>query len=107
MWYLPRLSIQGCYDQNAVFEATLGRPDAKAVDGDQLGFVAGTENPRPHVAHGAAMTRPRNAPWTWIDPLATTSAPEEAEPSTVTTPKGKMTDWPERIGLSINGEFGS
>ena len=29
------------------------------------------------------------------------SAPDETEPTTVTSPSGKMIDWPERTGLSI------
>lgn len=34
-------------------EVVAGGPVA-AVDGDQLGFVPGAENPRPRVAHGAS-----------------------------------------------------
>ena len=42
-----------------------------------------------------------------MDPPATISAPDETEPSTVTSPLGKATDWPDRIGVSISKELGS
>ena len=35
-----------------------------------------------------------------------TSAPEATEPTTVTSPSGKMIDWPERTGLSRSSEAG-
>src|SRR5262245_35884008 len=35
------------------------------------------------------------------------SAPDATEPSTVTSPCGKTTDWPERTGLSSTSELGS
>ena len=34
------------------------------------------------------------------------SAPEATEPTTVTSPSGKMIDWPERTGLSSSSEAG-
>src|SRR5215210_3171122 len=46
------------------------------------------------------MARPRKAPYTWIDPPATISAPEATEPMTVTSPSRNTTDWPDRTGLS-------
>src|SRR5579872_6423970 len=42
----------------------------------------------------------------WIEPAATISAPEATEPSTVTSPNGNTTDWPERTGLSISMDAG-
>ena len=36
----------------------------------------------------------------WMDPPATTSAPDATEPSTVTSPDGKFTNWPERTEVS-------
>src|SRR5450759_4072774 len=54
-----------------------------------------------------AMARPRRVPYTWIEPPATSSAPEATEPSTVTSPSGKKMDWPERTGLSSRSVAGS
>jgi hypothetical protein len=39
-----------------------------------------------------------------MEPPATISAPEPTEPSTVTSPSGNTTDWPERTGLSSISE---
>ena len=40
-----------------------------------------------------------------MDPPATISAPDPTEPSTVTSPSGKMIDWPERTGWSSSSEL--
>ena len=41
------------------------------------------------------------------NPPATISDPDATEPSTVTSPFGKMTVWPERTGVAISNEVGS
>ncbi len=50
------------------------------------------------------MARPRNAPYTWIEPPATISAPEATEPRITTSPRSNTTDWPERTGRSTSSE---
>ena len=40
----------------------------------------------------------------WIDPPATTSAPDATDPTTVTSPSGKKSDCPDRTGWVTNIE---
>src|SRR5262245_386438 len=41
----------------------------------------------------------------WTEPAATISAPEATEATTVTSPSGQTTNWPERTGASMSNEL--
>src|SRR6202158_4862688 len=42
-----------------------------------------------------------------MDPPAITSAPDAIDPTTVTSPPGKITDCPDRMGASSKSDVGS